>query len=495
MAILPHDELEAAVERLDAHYRDAGQRQASTVLYVDRRGLAVWLATYIQLREQMVDAETAMARVLMQIDRTPGFLPGGVPEDPQPPLPLPPLPAGDVKPIVGFVRRHGRLAGDDHGPRRLQGCSWFPGIRVFMDDRDAALRQLDRIQGRWHFVRVFWHLAHAAWQEKGCAISPLMPGFEAAFRGFLLACKEREIRVSLTCGDLQFLADREHLLRFRHVAGLVAAFDQQTVGITGMVNEARVNSRQGEDWAYWADLSDEWQKIAPWGLHGLSDPGSQEEMEGLHASSRHPATLALIHGTRHDWIAAIRRSFNRIYEGTLTKPLCEDEPTNMGRDVYQPVDTPAQVFAIHTMAAMTGQILTHFGDASLWNGQPLDTDWGFTELPRLWREMELPDRTIRQYTLIPGHRPEAPLTADQFEVPHGSGPHRVDQIVSETEGQAFAIVYGGHGLAHLRSRWDADWQVWAHNGLRATGRVSAGEGLPKIRMEEWQTALVRLVRR
>lgn len=79
------DEALRFFDRLNQKYKDDGKRPAQTGLHVDPEGISVWYAEYLRRRVQGESAESAQAAIFRTIDRTPGFLPGGVPVAPSPP--------------------------------------------------------------------------------------------------------------------------------------------------------------------------------------------------------------------------------------------------------------------------------------------------------------------------------------------------------------------------------------------------------------------------
>lgn len=463
----PRDASLRFLDQLDRKYASRAP-QPTTNLYVDPEGLAVWHQEFLR---HMVNGQTeaeAWALVEASIDAI------------WHPPPTPP-PTGDwtpVAPLRGYLRKGPNATfADDGGPRSVRACSYFPALRIFRDSRDECLRNLDRIIGKWQAVRVFWHLADP-WAPFGRDVRPSWSNFDEVFTGFLAACWERQIRVSLTSGDHQFFPDQSKSARialYLRIANLCRSVNEQVVCFTGAINEARVNSHEGEDWAFWAAMSHAFQSRYPWGQHGLSDPGGQEEPDDLVASAQAPATAALLHGTRHGWSDAIRRAFNVRYEGVRTIPINQDEPTNLLNPqmrgpnirVYQPLATRQEVFGLYSMIVLTGQLLTYFGDCGLTNTDrlPLDSDWGFTELPRRWQQMGVPE-DIGTYRLIPGHHADAPVSAQRFQVPHGAGPDRVDNMVAQDGKRGFAIAYGGSGTYGLYHRaGTVDGRIWGPDGV------------------------------
>jgi len=436
--------------------------------FVDALGYGRWEGEYWDRRVHRGETHEQATRAIEAAIRD-IWHPTDPPDPPDPPVPPP---GEDVTPLKGFLRVVANsTVGDDSGPRSVRFCSDFAMLAKYRQDRDSVLRTLDGMRGRWHGVRLFWHLADP-WAPDNLDVRPSWSDFDPLFTGLLKECVDRELRVSLTAGDLQYLSGPLPPY-YQRIAALCASVNQQVVSLNGAVNEARVNSSQGEDWAFWGSMSSHFQHGYPWGLHGLSDPGDQEEPAALQACSRHPANVALLHGTRQDWISAIRRAFNVRYEGFKAEPIIQDEPTNMhgpapGRiKVYQPLATKQEVFGLYSTIILTGQVLTFFGDAALTNRLPLDSDWGFTELPERWRQMHVPD-DIGLYTLIPGHRPEAPITIEGIP---GNAPGRCDNMVSPDGSRGYAVIYGETattpGVWKIRARVSVapDSGIWGPDGL------------------------------
>lgn len=461
---VPRDQIHEFNARLNRLYAAMG-RPASNCLHIDNEGMAAWPAEYLYLRQDGLSDEDATKAVLRMIT--------GSTEPPDPPIHPPEPPTTQyVAPLQGYVRHQPSASiGDDTGPRSVRFCSYF-GALGDLRDRPALFHQnLDLIPGRWQGARIFWHLASSGWVNAGRNVSPFDPNFDALLLEALSQFSKRGLRVQLTSGDHQFFppnTDRHGL--YARIAALCKRVNDKVVSISEVINEARVNSHEGEDWAFWASLSKDFQQVYPWGVHGTSDPGDQEEPADLRAASRPPATCTLLHGTRIDYISAIRRAFNVKFEGVPELYVVQGEPNAEGTDVYQgwPAGPQhAEVFGLHTMIVLTGQVLTFFGDAALYKHIPLDSDWGFSNLPRLWREMAIPE-DIGLYQLIPGHKPDAPVRLEGIP---GNAPARNDNMVSPDGKRGYSVVYGETattpGQWRLRHKDNGPMDVWTWQGCIA----------------------------
>lgn len=388
-----------------------------------------------------------------------------------------PPPTGDfIEPISGYLRLGPNATwADDSGPRSIRGCSSFAMVRWMHDKPDFARTQMDKMVGRYQISRTFWHLAHPqAWVPMNASVSPLTDGwFDEAFVRTLHEFWARGIRVNLTAGDLQYMPSGTDLpALYRRIASLCKGVNEQVVALTEVVNEARVNSTQGEDWAFWASLSREFQSIYPWGQHCTSDPGGQEEPADLRAAARAPSTCVSIHGTRQALVDAIRRAFNLRYEGVGDIPIGETEPngidTGAHPGVYEGTTNRAHIFGLYAAKILTGQLLQHFDSAGLgWHHYPIDREWGFHELPQRWQAMGIPD-DIGTYKLLPGHRGEAPITIEGIP---GTGSARCDTITAPDGKRGYALAYGQTAIDPSR------WRIVARQACQ--GALWEAEGEPK----------------
>jgi len=402
---------------------------------------------------------------------------------------IPPITGRIVRPIVGYVRTQGKRWADDSGLRSMRICSWFPALKCYQDERDASLRQLDEIAKLWQGVRIFWHVWTQRWGNPGYSVDPRSPGFDERFTSFLRECSARDLRVSLSCGDMQDLCpDGNEDAWHEHMAHLAASVDQHTVSWWGIWNEGWQNSARGTDAAYAARLSHRIQSVFPWGAHALTD--TNEEPGNLDAWNRHPSNNVMIHGLR-EWPDCVRRPFNTRFEGHGWL-VNHDEPNGDGPDVFVGESDPRKLWAMYTMHVMVGFMTTFFGGHALKSWTPtagLDQDWGFTQLPRVWQEMNLPE-DIQTWTPVPGHHGSAPIYPERFEN-QGAGPHRCDGVNNGV--RALCMPYAGRGQWLLRSRWDATMRVWTEEGVIDERRVSAGERVVTTDASE-RALVIELVR-
>jgi hypothetical protein len=382
-----------------------------------------------------------------------------------------------VRPIQGYVRTEGGKWRDDSGFRSFRIMSWFPALRCYRDNPTEVKKELDNIALYWQGIRVFWNLGVDWWA--GYEINPKMGGFDMSFVEFLKECQKRGLRVSLTSGDMQVLQpsgseDAWH----EHIATLAKTVDQITASWHGVWNEGWQNTtRERANIETARRIAQKRIAIYPWGAHGLTDPagfddnGDPEDPQTLATWSQPPANFTLVHGTRV-FPDSIRRAFNLMYEGTFL--VNQDEPVGPGPDVYQRDDDPRHLFGLYCMHVITGQMTTYFSGHGLksWKQSgDFYKDWGFKELPILWQQMQIPE-DISTWTKKPGHHGDAAIYPRVFSN-NGSGPDRCDG--SQNSNSAWVVVSGGRGTWEMISRRNAHIKVWAHDGIKWEGDVSAGQ--------------------
>lgn len=437
---------------------------ASRPIRVDNLGLGRWITDYVSLRADGRDHEAAFLEVERRIHLI-AF---------PPPAPAPIPPGQSVRPLTGYLRLLGKSFADDTGPRRVQFCSYFAFFRIFRDDPDEAKRQLDRIKGHWQGLRVCWNLGGNPWDGHHLNVSPDWPDYDRVIVDGLTACWDRGLRVAITNADLYHRPEADWPGLYRRVAGLCASVNDQVVALSSVINESWMTSPFGEDWPRYAEYARQWQSVYPWGQHGTSCPSTNEDPEGLIACSLGPATVTLLQGTRWTGPDAIRRAFNVRFEAPSGfKPIVEEEPTGFDSDgdhaVYQPTTDKDTLLGIYTMKVLTGQLLILLNGPALYNRKPLDSTWGFTEIPAIWQQMELPDDT-GQWTLKPLHHNDSPCT--------GSGLARLDGVTNGS--QYFAVASGGRDWTLGPSRWDALATVYDHTGPILERQVHAGETITQL---------------
>jgi hypothetical protein len=201
----------------------------------------------------------------------------------------------------------------------------------------------------------------------------------------------------------------------------------------------------------------------------------------------------MMHNVRWSNADAMRRAFNAPYENWPGKPIIEGEHTGPNgspphgpftRHVYQPTENHDELAAIYTMLAITGQAPAYFNDPALYSREPLDSTWGFKELPELWRMLEIPEN-IAQGALKPGHHGDAPLLVN------GSGASRADSVVIGPYSlTGISGLEPGHSSWRVRAGRSGTATAVRADGPIWEGRVSVGDVLP---VRGPQPTIVRIV--
>lgn len=360
------------------------------------------------------------------------------------PLPIPEPPVGQVRQLNGEVLPFNRSYRDATGARYIHGCTDFGGLIKHRENRDKSLRSLDVTAAHQQFIRVAWRLNGGMWTSSGLTIDPIRDTWwEQITRDYLFECNQRNLRINFTCADMYNWTNDNARYWIVRLAQIAASIGPNCVMLHEW-NEMRGTVPGGENSVdLLRELTGLWQQHYGTNLRGLSDPGSQDKA-GMQKLSQSPANTALIHNTRWGAVDAMRRAYNAPYENYPDKPIDENEPTGpenpnpgglYGGHVYQPTENHDDLFGIYTTHIMTGQISTYFNDPALYSREPLDSTWGFKELPALWRLMEVPEN-IGQGELIPGHRSNAPI-----KLTPGPAEARCDSVV--IDGQSFSRLCGG----------------------------------------------------
>lgn len=417
--------------------------------------------------------EDACAQHLAELEQELGI------EHPAPPQPPPQPPAaGPTKPLEGYIRAAGSVWHDDSGPRAIRLCSYFPAVRVYRDNRSLFLRNLDAMVGYWHGARIFWNLTGAPWDQYGLEVDVRWPNYDALLTGCLREFAARGLRVAITNGDLFRLPTPE--ATYRRIGQLCASVNEQTVGWCSVINEPGMCAPQGdgpEAWPYYDKLLNALKAVYPWNHHGTGCQGGDPEAiensgapSGVRLGSKPPATMACVQGTRFPVRNALERAFDMGYSvrPAVGVPVLEEEPAgNNGLltgpgSVYQPMNDRDALFAYYTLKLITGQALISLNSCGLAEQNPLESVWGFKEIPTLWALMGIPEDVG---TFRVGNLHQHPITA--------SGVYRCDGSWSDDKGLAFAVASGGSNW-RVTSRWTAQARVYRSDGLHLDVTVNAG---------------------
>jgi hypothetical protein len=400
---------------------------------------------------------------------------GWVEPEPEPP------PVGVVRRIQGYLRQQGRSLADNTGPRIVHGCSDFAALAKFHEDPDTYLRNLD-VTAQWQqYTRLGWRCNGWRFTPRGLDADPLKHAWwESALWGVLDAHRARGLKVSISSFDMNDWTDQQALQCFQHTAHICKEFGD-TVWLSAITNEMHGTWRPGEsdeNVAKARELMRAWTAIYPGGLQALSDPDSRSKA----GMKRLGWTAALIHqfGTPID--TGLRRAFNDMFENYPDVPIDQNEPRgpngDSGDDVTNPIEDPDHLFALYTMHVLTGQASTYFNGPGAATRAPLDSTWGFKELPQLWRILEIPE-DIGQGRLCAGQH-------GTFMQVHDSHASRADGMRSGAYGLgAISGVWDGSPWA-VRAGYPAEWSVWYADSVTSRrpaweGQLSEGQAIPTPR--------------
>ena len=319
-----------------------------------------------------------------------------------------------TRPLIGRLRIQDRLFYDDSGPRRVHFCSWFPALRILRDTPEEFYRQLDSItRAGYQGVRVFG--AVGGWDDywNGREVAPVTfvkwfftgnhlrtdsysytveawPDYDDLLRELLQACRERKLRLHFTTGDMQIICPdvNEEIDLHRRFARICAEEGgTEVIALAETTNEFPLNRYGGdgpESIAQMGRILEVWTEALPGVLTAMGAIPQNEEPDSLYKASTHGDVCA-VHVTRDPAMQCIKRTLGLVWwEGdyrAFPKPYWEGEPCGPGPDSYARQDDPAILTATYTMMAVTGQASNWFQGAGVRSHEPLESEWGFIELP------------------------------------------------------------------------------------------------------------------
>lgn len=380
---------------------------------------------------------------------------------------------GVVRLLQGAVGVLGRSFCDASGARIVHGCSDFPALAKWHEDPDTYHRNLDTTAQWQQYTRLAWRLNGWKFDERGLNVDPYKHNWwENALRGVLQAHKDRGVRVSISSFDMNNWSDAQAMESFQRTATICRDYGD-TVIFSAVTNEMQGTWYPGETPEHIArgrELMQAWVNIFPGGLQAISDPKDRDET----GMKKLAWTMALIHQFGSPVDLGLRRAFNDMYENYPGFPIDQNEPRGPngpgGGDVTASLENPHDIFALYTMHVACGMASTYFNSPGCAEREPLDSTWGFKELPSLWRDLEIPE-DIGQGRLCAGH-------TDTFM-----------QVRDSHAGRADGMVIGGYGLGAIsgehdgqpwkvRAGYDATWSVWYADGKNWEGHLSTGQVIP-----------------
>lgn len=347
--------------------------------------------------------EASMAKHLRELEDELGL------NQPQPGQPT-------KRPLVGPLRVQDKMFADEAGWRRVLFCSWFPALRILRDNPSEFERQINAIASAgYQGIRVF--LAVGGWTPywDGREVAPIRfekgifdgnhlrpkpsgrfidawPDYDDLLRAMLRACRSRKLRLHVTFGDMQIIcpdagAEQELHRRLSRICAEEGGRD--VIALAEMTNEFPLNRYGGESdqsIAQMGRLIDIWRQTIPGVVTAMGAIPQNEEPSSLSKASTHGEACA-VHVTRDPAAMALKRCFGLVnWEGNwraFPKPYWEGEHVGPGPDSYQRLDDPAFLVAIYAMHALTGQASVWFQGAAVRSMAPLESEWGFSEMPSI----------------------------------------------------------------------------------------------------------------
>jgi hypothetical protein len=385
------------------------------------------------------------------------------------------------RPLIGPLRVENKLFRDDTGPRRVFFCSWFPALRILRDNPAEFERQINAIAAaNYQGIRVF--LALGGWTDywDGREVVPVgftkwrfsprtghlrpagygvqidaWPDYTDLLRTLLRACKARKLRLHLSCGDMQVICPDPNIELDLHRQWARICAEEgglDVVALAGETNEYPMN-RFGGDGAQSVQqmgrILQVWQDALP-GVLTAQGAILSEEADKLYESCQH-GQVCISHTSRSPFSLCVKRTLGLVYwEGDyrrFPKPFWQGEPAGPAEDCYQRQDDPANLTALYAMHALTGQASNQFSGPSVRSRQPLESVWGFKELPAILAAL-----------------PEDVATWERAHGPNGA-------ILYWFKGKQFATAT----IAEWNSEPPRPVQTWT---LIAGDKVTQGTGQP-----------------
>jgi len=329
------------------------------------------------------------------------------------------------RPLVGPLRIVNKLFADDTGYRRVLFCSWFPALRILRDHPQEFERQINVItdacyQGFRTFFTVGgwstywdgrevapvrfrkWHHSRETGLHRPASLGAWIdawPDYDDLLRTLLRACKQRGLRLHQAVGDMQIIfpdrAGMQAELEFtRRVARICAQEGgREVMALVGDTNEYPQNrwgSESPEAIAQMGRVLRIWEEEIP-GVLTTMGACISEEPEQLYQSITHGQVCA-VHTSRGVPFALKRTHALTHWEGQyrhFPKPFWQGEPMGWGQAVS--VDrfdrySNADGVALYAMHALVGHASNYFNGPAIHSREPLESTWGFYEIPRLLAE-------------------------------------------------------------------------------------------------------------
>lgn len=327
------------------------------------------------------------------------------------------------RPLVGPLRIEKKLFRDDTGYRRVFFCSWFPALRILRDNPPEFERQIDAIAAAgYQGVRTFF--AVGGWEDywDGREVAPITfqkwfhsretglhrpaslgdtivawPDYDDLLRTLLRACRARGLRLHQATGDMQIICPdaagkQKELELHRRLARICAEEGGlEVMALVGDTNEYPQNhyaAGSPESIEQMGRVLKVWKEAIP-GVLTTMGSAISEEPDELFKSITYGDVCA-VHTSRETPPYTLKRTHALVhFEGNyriFPKPFWQGEPMGWGRAVS--VDrfdkyTHADGVALYAMHALTGQASNYFNGPAIHAREPLESTWGFTELPML----------------------------------------------------------------------------------------------------------------
>lgn len=331
------------------------------------------------------------------------------------------------RPLVGPLRVENKLFRDDTGYRHVFFASWFTALRILRDNPAEFERQLNVIvDAGYQGFRTFFAVGGWSTYWDGCEVAPVTfrkwnpsqssglhrpasysytveawPDYDELLRALLRACRARGLRLHQAVGDMQIIfpdqSGKQQELDFtRRVARICREEGGlEVMALVGDVNEYEQNHYASDSQESLDQIGRTlavWEEEIP-GVLTTMGSAISEEPDELYQSIEYGDVCA-VHTSR-GVPTALKRSHALVHwEGQyrhFPKPYWQGEPMGFGPEVSVDRFTrPADAVALYAMHALTGQASNLFCGPAIHSKRPLESEWGFYELPALF-EAHIPE--------------------------------------------------------------------------------------------------------
>lgn len=291
---------------------------------------------------------------------------------------------------------------DETGPRIVQFVSDFPALRILQDnpaEEEATCRAI--VRANRHGARVFYGLAESEDDYGGFWRGAMVNPYSCTYKQLVPMLQMYDyygLKLHLSGGykfEHGWNEERDFLNWM--VDTIIKEGKQHVIGLLEWRNEFNVTSPYGGDseetYAHGKEAMEIFKRIGclvTMGSPGEDDPAIRRsicdgtsDIAGIDGMRGMSGDLMMKHAHRFYYDGRYKGGYKVNGKQPALWVLEPTGPDGVNGDVYLPLDTPAFVFGMYCIYALTGQANSYFSGPSVRHRRPLDSTWGFYELPEL----------------------------------------------------------------------------------------------------------------